>query len=101
MIADLLRRSRQAHVQSFVHRGRITKDGAVSTVPNLRQSGGQLQDALSLRLEAAALDPTHEDPAWLEDASANKGISHEALVTFYGRYLSPPLAEVVPDSHGA
>lgn len=88
-VAQLLAASRAAHQRSFQHRGRIGKDGKVSAVPQLQTAGAEIQQALRLRLEADAIDPEHLDPAWLEDQAANKGQSHEQMVTFLGRYLTP------------
>lgn len=55
----------------------------------LTKAGPEIQEALRLRLEADALDPAHTDPGWREDEQANRGISHDAMVTFLGRYLTP------------
>lgn len=88
-VGELLAQSRAAHAQSKHHRGRIDHDGKASTTAQPRQAGAKLQEALRLRLEAEALDPIHLDPAWLEDIAANSGQSSDAMVSFFGRYLTP------------
>lgn len=88
-VADLLAQSRAAHGRSFQHRGRIDAHGRLSHQPSLYEAGRAITDALRARVEAQALDPGFHDPAWLDDAAANNGVSHDALVTFFGRYLSP------------
>ncbi len=88
-VASLLERARAAHQRSHSHRGRIDKMGRIAQAPALTKAGAAIQEALSLRLEAKALDPEQQDPAWTDDVQANKGQSHQALVTFFGRYLTP------------
>lgn len=93
-VGRLLEQSRAAHQRSLRARGRIDKHGRIGEAPQLRIAGGLIQEALSRRLEAHALDPDHHDPAWIEDEQANKGQRHEAMVTFLGRYLTPSEARV-------
>lgn len=88
-VADLLAQSRAAHAAYRRSAGRINKEGKVSEAPNLWAAGSQVQQALSLRLEAHVLDPEHVDPVWIADQHANKGASHDAMVAFLGRYLTP------------
>lgn len=88
-VAALLAQSRAAHAQSFQHRGRIDAHGRAQTLPQLQSAGASIQNALSLRLEAHALDPDHLDPAWLEDTAANKGVPSDVFIGFLGRYLTP------------
>lgn len=88
-VAHLLAQSRAAHARSHQHRGRIDKTGKVGQPPRLYDAGLAMGAALSLRLDAEALDPQHLDPAWMTDAEANKGQSSEAMVAFLGRYLTP------------
>lgn len=95
LIAHLLAASRAAHQRSFQHRGRIDKTGKVSVPPRLHAAGQDTREALRLRLEAHASDPQHTDPAWLTDTEANKGVSHDAMVVFLGRYLTPVGARLV------
>ncbi len=89
-VAELLTASRQAHQRyRLQHAGRIDKTGKVAHQPELKPSGEAIQDALRLRLDAHQLDPQHTDPAWLSDTEANKGVDHDAMVEFLGRYLTP------------
>ena len=88
-VGALLEQSHAAHQRSLSVRGRIDRHGRISAPPQLRAAGAAVQEALRLRCEAHALDPEHLDPAWIEDQQANRGRTHEAMVTFLGRYLTP------------
>ena len=81
-VADLLTQSRQAHAR-YRRLSHDTKN------THLLAQGEAIQAALLARLSAEHLDPAHDDPAWLEDAQAQKGLTSDELITFYGRYLAP------------
>ena len=89
-IADLLQQSRQHALNRKRHAGRANKDGLVSTPPDYPQAEAHAAQALDLRLQAHNLDPEHADPAWVTDLSANRGISHDAIVAFLTEYPRIP-----------
>lgn len=81
-VATLLATSRQAHTRyRQIHHATKGAD--------LRAMGEAIQQALSARVEAHALDPNLSDLAWAEDMAANKGASSEAMLVFLARYLTP------------
>jgi len=88
-IAKLLSQSRAAHQRSLHARGRIDDKGRISHPPQVRQAGSDIQQALSLRLDAHALDPRQQDPTWAEDRATNKGVSSDGMIAFLGLFLSP------------
>jgi hypothetical protein len=93
-VADLLAQSRAAHQKSKTLRGRIDARGTVSQRAQLPEAGQAIQQALSARLEAHALDPQQTDAAWQADQRLNQGVTSDALVQFLGRYLTPAEARV-------
>lgn len=80
-IADLLAASRSAHM-------RYRQLHATSKGQDLLGMGQAIQEALSARTEAHALNPKQTDPAWLSDQQANKGLTSEALLVFLAKCLS-------------
>lgn len=90
-VPELLTAARLAHTRYRQAAGRIDKSGKVSQEPRLTDAGREIQAALTARLEAERLDPQRTDAAWLEDAALMR-TSHDALVDFYGRFLTPPEA---------
>ncbi|OGT58007.1 MAG: hypothetical protein A3E01_18470 [Gammaproteobacteria bacterium RIFCSPHIGHO2_12_FULL_63_22] len=95
-VAEMLSMSRAAHLRYRQAAGRINAHGMVSQPTRLTVAGRAVQEALSLRTDAHALDPVHEDPAWLVDEQANRGQTHTQLVEFYCRYLAPAEAYAEP-----
>lgn len=87
-VATLLAASRAAHDQ-YRHLS------AASHGRNRLGSAAAIRKALLLRADAEALDPQRTDPAWILDAQAMKQRSHDSLVAFYVRYLSPNEAYAV------
>lgn len=53
--------------------------------PNIPKAEAAAAEALTLRLQAHALDPSHLDPEWGNDL-----IPHEQIVDFLTRYASIP-----------
>lgn len=80
-IAELLAQSRAAHA-------RYRQIHSQSKGTNLHAMGATVQEALSTRLDAEALDPERTDPAWVEDQQATRNRSHR-LVEFFAGYLTP------------
>jgi hypothetical protein len=76
-IDQLLRDSRAAHARAL-------------TARQVRSPEAQalLIEARDGRVQADALDPTHEAPAWAIEAQDQALPSHEAYLTFYRRKLA-------------
>lgn len=89
-VARLLAASREAHLRKKRAAGTINAKGDVANHPDYPQAESFMAEALRLRLEAHQLDPDHTAPAWSVDQAANKGISHEQLVSFMTRYAEIP-----------
>lgn len=88
-VAALLTRARHHARARQSHTGR-QKDGILTHAPDYAHATAEAAQALTARLEAHALDPHHTDPAWREDQLSNKGVSHEAMVTFLQKYVDTP-----------
>ena len=86
-VAQLLEQARQAHTRYRDHAGKV-KEGRTVQAPQLTVCGQAVQEALTTRMTAEGLDPTHQDPAWIHDAQAMKGQTNEALMAFYAKYLT-------------
>ena len=88
-IGPLLAEARDAHARYRAASGRIDTTGKVSQAPHLMTCGDFVRAALKLRTDAHAADPTHADPAWIDDAQQMKGQTNDALIAFYTAYLAP------------
>ena len=97
-IADLLAAARAAHQAYRLAAGRIDRQGTVSQRPDLPACGAHVRRALSLRVDAARLDPTHIDLAWAEDQHHMGGIPSDDMISFYAGYLA---LESLPDCSDA
>lgn len=89
-VAELLQKSREAHLRYRQVSGKIDKMGAVSSTPNDEAARLAIVDALEYRNQAHAADPMRSDPAWAADAAANKGVSSESLRQFYRSFFVTP-----------
>lgn len=89
-VGRLLNASREAHKRKKFSAGTINAKGDVANPPNYPQAEQHMADALRLRLEAHALDPEHTSEAWRVDQLANRGVTHDQLVTFMTKYPSIP-----------
>lgn len=86
-VADRLQLSRQMHGQWRQHIPHV-RNVAGSITPqagDAAQAGTALVAAQQARLDAHALDPTHEAAAWADDLAA--GFPHAELVMFYAAKL--------------
>ncbi len=88
-VAQKLAASRDAHLRKKHAAGKIDSLGTVESAPDYPKAEAHILEALTLRLEAHALDPQHEAPAWAEDTAANKGLSDDALLMFFVAYCKP------------
>lgn len=78
-ISDRLARARQRHQDAK----RARREGRVD---DARQA---THDALTLRIEADDLDPTHADQAWVEDQHLH--FDHASVLLFYREELAKDL----------
>ncbi len=89
IVAQTLAASRDAHLRKKHAAGTVDNLGTVTASPDYPKAEAHILEALTLRLEAHALDPHHEAPAWAEDQAANRGLSDDALLTFFVAYCKP------------
>jgi hypothetical protein len=82
LVADLLARSRAAHLDYRRHAGSCDKHGNITQTYHEQHCVTAIQKALNTRLEAHRLDPQHTDPAWQLDTA-----EHDQLTAFYTRFL--------------
>ncbi len=86
-VADLLLRSREAHqrYRNALPR-RVPQGSTTISIPgDAVQAGVELTLACRLRVEAHAIDPNLQDPAWRDEPVTH---DHDSLLTFYGEQLS-------------
>lgn len=89
-VLALLAQSRAAHDRKKKAAGLTDKHGMVTRRPNYPEAEAEMALALTLRLDAHALDPNHESPAWGIDQAANKGLSHQQMCEFMAAYALIP-----------
>ncbi len=89
-IAELLQKSREAHLRYRTSSGHIDNVGGVKTVPDPEAAREAIVDALEFRNEAETADPQHEDPAWATDTAANRGVTSAKMLTFYRAFFVTP-----------
>jgi hypothetical protein len=86
-VRELLQQARAAHTRYRQAAGHVEASGAVQTQPNDDAARLAVVEAYSLRDQAEKLDPTHDDPAWAEDAAANNGVPSAKLQKFYRSFF--------------
>lgn len=81
-VGDLLRLSHEAHRRYREACPRRVPMGETTTAAagDDAAAGAALNEACRARVEAAALDPGHADPAWRDERPI---YDHDALLTFY------------------
>jgi len=88
-VAQLLAASREAHLRKKHAAGVVDAQGTVLSAPNYTVAEQHVAAAVSLRLQAHALDPLHLDPAWAADQLSNKGQTDRQLLSFFVAYSKP------------
>ncbi len=89
-VAELLQKSREAHLRYRQSSGHIDSVGGVRTVPDPEAGRTAIVDALEFRNEAEAADPDHEDAAWAADTAANRGVTSATMLSFYRNFFLTP-----------
>lgn len=89
-VSALLSQSRAAHERKKKAAGLTDRNGTITRRPDYPEAEAEMATALSLRLEAHALDPDHHAPAWLLDQTANKGLSHQEICAWMSAYALIP-----------
>lgn len=86
-VANHLTAAREAHRQYRDVAGVIEANGDVRKHKDRAASKAAIKAARRHRQKAEALDPMRSDPAWADDATANRGVTHDELMDFYARVL--------------
>lgn len=87
-VAQLLDQARQAHRRYRDASGRITKQGNVSHARDNQIATAAMAEALQARVDADSADPQRISFAWIDDERLMRA-SHDSLVQFYVKFLSP------------
>lgn len=82
-VTQLLEQSRTAHQRSISVSRSWDASGKAWSVGDLGQAKTWIQEALTAREQAEALDPTHTDPGWLSDP-----VDSTQLLAFYRAHLA-------------
>jgi hypothetical protein len=83
VVIALLEQSRAAHERSISVSRSWDASGKRWTVGDCQAASALLQEALTLREEAEALDPAHVSPAWAADR-----VPSAQLIAFYHAHLA-------------
>lgn len=83
-VNQLLATSRAEHDMKKRKAGLTDPEGRVKALPNYPQAEQHILKALTLRLEAHALDPEHTASGWADDKAPDA-----ELIRFYVAYSKP------------